>query len=302
MTSKLKMTFILAAGFSLLMGTATSFAQQRKQTVFQPTKSNVRCQDDSLTNEQASKRVEWAKANNVLPKRDIRDMLYTVSEDMKVVKRNRIQYPMFAIWNGNPKEAVLWRPEDHNWPKKLPDNVQWLAVCTASCYTSDQQLLTSVGYMPIWEAEKNQVQEIMVVSRESAVGNITTTPAALGKYTKSYRDTDHKIMTFGTAGGGSISVTKGHVLVNGQGVLKVASSFKAGDSLLTEEGQSDEITSIVEEDYFGSVYNVRPKSLKHDENLVIVQGFVNGSDRFQNDWADSVGKTILMNFIPNDIF
>lgn len=293
-----KVSLLLLAVLSF--ASANGFAQQRKHTVAGGD-SNIRCKNDSLDNSQAERRLAWAKRHNVIPEDQIESMIYVVRKG-QAVKRDRFQYPMFGTWNGNRHQSKLWRPEDHKFPATLPSNIEWLAICTASCYTSDQQLLTANGYIPIAEAESSQVSEIMVVSKGSALGSVSTSKARVGKYTRSFRDTDHEVLNFSTSGGGTISVTKGHVLVDGQGVLKVAADFKEGDSLLTAEGEPDAITSITKEDYFGSVYNVRPQSLDYDQNLVIVQGFINGSDRFQNDWANSIGKSVLIKSIPDDLF
>lgn len=278
-------------------------SQQRMEPVNKKWKIKDRCKEDSLNIPQTHERLSWVEKYKVIPKSKINEMLYTFDDDLKVVKRDRPGYPMFGTYDGvSIENSTLWIPESEKLPAILPNHIHWLTTCTASCYTSDQELLTEQGYIPIRKATEEKIENLMIVAKGSTINDIRLEKEKVGSYVASFRNNKHKIISFSTESGGNLKVTPGHVILNGIGILKTAASFKVGDSFLNEVGEKDEIVSIQAEEYFGKVYNVRPKSRDPEKNLVVAQGFINGSDRFQNDWANQVNKEILVKNIPNNLF
>lgn len=296
----MKITSIIVA-IGLVVPSVALLAQQRQKPRSKHPDIQNRCNDDNLDAPQANQRLNWAEINNVVPEDALFQMRFKATKN-GVVRRDRPKYPMFGVYNEVAEKIVIWRPEDNGWAKALPKNIDWIAVCTASCYTDDQELLTGQGYIPIAEAVADKVPSIMVVEEGSEIGAIKLVEEKVGKYTASFRNTNHEIVVVNTKSGGQLKVTPGHVVLDGRGVLKTASDLVLGDSLVTEHGELDEIVDISREDYYGSVYNVKPESLNSVKNLVVASGFINGSDRYQNDWASKQGTQLLVNRIPDNLF
>lgn len=298
----IRRALMLAPIFFGLLLPSVLLGQQRTKQAGNPVYWKVRCGDDSMTNDQAQQRLNWAKKHNVLSRKTLINMEIEVDENGNAVRRERLQYPLFGTWDGNPKNTKLWRPQDHGWPAVVPKGIEWLAICTASCYTGEQELLTSTGYLPIEDALTLKVQNIRVLSESSTLDAPSLIDLPVEHFTASFRETDHKIVSILTESGGTLRVTPGHVVVDGNGVLRKAGNLKVGDSLVRETGEKDPIATIEVQDYFGKVYNVNPATRKRKENLVVVQGFINGADRYQNDWANTIGEEVLLDSIPEDIF
>lgn len=263
-----------------------------------------RCEEDSLNVAQAIARLDWAKKHDIIPEAIITDHRYVV----KIVNglpsatlRDRPRYPMFGTWDGKDLDnSVLWIPKLTE--TRVPDPNEWLISCTASCYTGDQLLLTEDGEVPFEEAIQSLETKIMTVTDDSDLDNIFLTPQKVKTYTISMRDAEQKIKIFQTESGGELKVTSNHPIVDGDGVIKEAADFKVGEYFISDDGSKDKVVSIKDHKFFGKVYNVRPDSESLKENIVIAQGFLNGSSNYQNDWYGKLNRKILVSSIPNDLF
>jgi hypothetical protein len=80
-----------------------------------------------------------------------------------------------------------------------------------------------------------------------------------------------------------------------------AQSIKVGNRLLKPDGTRDEVVSVTKTDYFGKVYNIKPASTNRVANILIAQGFLVGSSRFQNDDVDFINRIILGRGIPANV-
>jgi hypothetical protein len=103
--------------------------------------------------------------------------------------------------------------------------------------------------------------------------------------------TKETVFSFTTDTGKKLRVTGNHPLVLDNGLVVEASTVKTGFALLgIVEGteslvKSEKIVSVQEEVYEGTVHNLQPVSTKRIENIVVAQGLLNGSNRFQNEWS-----------------
>ena len=76
---------------------------------------------------------------------------------------------------------------------------------------------------------------------------------------------------------------------------------EAGNRLIKPDGTRDEVVSVTQADYFGKVYNLKPASTNRVANILIAQGFLVGSSRFQNEDADFINRIILGRGIPANV-
>ena len=242
-----------------------------------------RCEADSLSIEQAEERVKWALNCRILPKGTLIAMLYGFNDDGDRVKKDRPEYPLFVKKDAvsSISNAGIHKPDLETC--KLPDNVTFGTVCTASCYTPTQLLHTGKGEVPIAKALKKNIPQIRTLSEKSSLDNLSTEVQPVGRYVMSLTETDHRILKFHTSSNHTIEVTASHPLVDGNGKMREAAEFVVGDSLVHIENGIEIITAIEPVSYRGKVYNVEPVSRSMISNVVIVQGFLNGSNRYQND-------------------
>lgn len=69
---------------------------------------------------------------------------------------------------------------------------------------------------------------------------------------------------------------------------------------MREDGSPDRIISVSRERWFGKAYNIRPKTTDLLSNILVAQGYLNGSVRFQNEFVEDMNRIILRKNIPHD--
>lgn len=171
--------------------------------------------------------------------------------------------------------------------------------CEASCYTGDQNIMFADGEMPILEALNSRREDLVTLASDSTLDNIQLTRNETYGYTVETRDTEHDIFAISTVGGGKLSVTDEHPVINGEGRMVQAKTLKVGDELVRADGSRDAIVSIERVKHFGKVYNIRPVSEDLVSNVLVAQGFLVGSSRFQNDDVGYMNRIILYNNVPH---
>jgi len=284
--------FLFLAGGLAISGVSTAAEQFTAPAI--GALLDIRCAEDSLNTTQARARLKWAKDNKILPVKTINKWMYTFNEDMHVIEDPLPYYPIFGTWDGNVDNTRIWKPEAHGMPARVPAGNEWIGACRSSCYTPDQELLTGYGYVPIKNAAESFIEDIVTLSPDSLLEDLRYKKSKVGNYTVSLRDTKHDVLTFETLSGGRLQVTLNHPLLDSEGYIREAETFRVGDSLILKNGDPDPILHISEgEKFFGKVYNVRPKDYDLKSNIVVVQGFLNGSSRYQNSYIDKLNRQIL---------
>lgn len=188
------------------------------------------------------------------------------------------------------------------WPAANPFFVAFY--CAAGCYTADQNVRFSTGDMNILDAFNAVRNDVVTLSPEATLGDLSTQVSPVYSYTRDARDGTQPIYTVTTASGGSLRVTNSHpVLVthSGKGRLVMAEKLREGDKLLKADGTSDPVVSVDKADYFGRAYNLAPTATEHVANILIAQGFLVGSSRFQNEDLDYMNRALLFRAVPDDV-
>jgi hypothetical protein len=96
-------------------------------------------------------------------------------------------------------------------------------------------------------------------------------------------------------------VTNEHPMVTGEGRLVQAQKLKVGEELLKADGTPDAIVSIEKTTHQGKVYNIKPESREQVANILIAQGYLVGSARFQNDDVDYMNRVLLFRGVPENV-
>jgi hypothetical protein len=173
--------------------------------------------------------------------------------------------------------------------------------CTSSCYLPGERISFEGGTEGILDAMNQLRTGVTTLTPKSTLGKIQTRTDDVASYTHDLRDATQVIFTIKTRSGGELRVTDKHPVLEGNGRIVQASSLKAGNHLLKADGTRDEVVSVTRSDYFGKVYNLKPVSTNRVANILIAQGFLVGSSRFQNDDVDFINRIILTHGIPGDV-
>ncbi len=115
-------------------------------------------------------------------------------------------------------------------------------------------------------------------------------------------DTEHKVIDFHMRSGRVLRVTPNHPVLAADGSMKRADEFKVGDSLVELGGRLDPIVSLVANMHFGKVYNVFVKSSEPQRNVVVTNGYLNGTAFFQNEGASHLNKVLLRKKLLRGVF
>jgi hypothetical protein len=188
------------------------------------------------------------------------------------------------------------------WPAANPSFVAFY--CAAGCYTADQNVRFSTGDTNILDAFNAVRNDVVTLSSDATIENLSTQVSPVYSYTRDAREGTQPIYTVTTASGGSLSVTNSHpVLVanGGNGRLVMAEKLREGDELLKADGTPDPVVGIDRSNYFGRAYNLAPTATEHVSNILIAQGFLVGSSRFQNEDLDYMNRALLFRAVPDDV-
>ena len=303
-----------------LASISASHAKENEKTLDGKPVKKARCEQDNLNKSQARQRLAWL--NRCIQKFSQNNkgsfygitMYQTYRMSMKhhkktdqAIPRERPIYPMFY----NSETNEVYRPYPTGSKDKddcdIPDGYVVAKYCTSSCYTPDQRVWYSEGEVPIGDAYNELLQDIMVVSEDSTARDIQYRRAQVQDYVRSAIDGNHDILVIQTESGAKLKVTPNHPLVNQTGQMVEAGDLTSEDSLVNSEGVLERITSIEETAYHGKVYNVSPE-IKPSQNgidlngqIVVAQGFLSGSNWYQNEGHEFLNRSLLRSNIPEKI-
>jgi hypothetical protein len=176
-----------------------------------------------------------------------------------------------------------------------------IAYCESSCYTPDQSLSFSTGEVNIVDAMKARRDDVVTLASDATLDRPATQVSRVYSYTTEIRDAEHIIYKLTTQSGGKLSVTNEHPIVIGNGSLVQAQKLRVGDELLKADGTPDAVARIEKTTYFGKVYNIKPMSRELVANILVAQGYLVGSARFQNDYVDYMNRVLLFRGVPDGV-
>lgn len=193
-------------------------------------------------------------------------------------------------------DCRLYFDKNGTQPATTPFHVN--GYCESACYTPEQQVLFSDGYVSILDALNARREDLITLTPDSTLDNLKLQQNRTYSYTRETRDAEHKIFVITTQSGGQLRVTHEHPVIDGEGRMVQAQTLKVGDSLVKADGSLDPIVSIEKTTHFGKVYNLAPVTTDLVSNVLVAQGFLVGSVRFQNDEVDYINRVILYRGIP----
>jgi len=248
--------------------------------------------------------------------------LYTVSRETSGItlnffkwfsstQRARPLYPAFDTTSNGTGTQLFPHPTladcalytDKTGTNRLPatSNFFVVAYCESSCYTPDQNLRFSTGDVNIVDALHTLRDDVVTLSTNATLDDPRTQVSRVYSYTAEIRDAEHPIYKLTTESGGSLSITAEHPVLVSNGRLVKAEKLRESDDLVKADGTPDPITRIERTTFFGKVYNIKPTATEHVSNILIAQGFLVGSARFQNDDLRYMNRALLFRAVPDEV-
>ncbi len=263
-----------------------------------------RCNHDSLNVEEAKQRYKWmVKCQDKVPV--IKEFLEAM-DDVEVrsgktknsLDSGRILYASFMNRATNPEKPWI-APKKENASCTVPATAYIAAVCTSSCATPDQEILAQaqanmkMRYVPFIEALTKNDQFVATLTSNSSMSSKQIQKTKVDQWVTELLDSNHDILVFKMKSGRQLKITPNHPVVTEQATMKLAGEFKVGESLVMLGGVLDPIVSIEKVQYFGKVYNVFVKSAALQHNIVVTNGYLNGTAFFQNEGSNQLNRVLL---------
>jgi hypothetical protein len=170
--------------------------------------------------------------------------------------------------------------------------------CTAGCYTPDQQISFASGDEPILSALTALRTGVTTLAPDSTLEHVKLTTDDIANYSRDLHDATQVTFEIRTRSGGYLRVTDKHPVLVGDGRMVEARTLKPGTKLIKADGSRDPIVSVTQTPYVGKVYNLKPAATNRVANILIAQGFLVGSSRFQNEDVDYINRILLGHAIP----
>jgi hypothetical protein len=313
--------------YSLAAMAILGIASQASASTWAP--SAYRCTFDQITNsDQSYGRQRWAQtqANKNLYQlagklKDSRfwSPIFTEDATAAYVDYGIYIYPVYVdpnlgydIWIGPGAYGSQAQVTANSWTLtgsqlallghlEKPAQVLNDGVCEPGCYTPDQQVLFETGEQSIAGAQSLGRADLITLSPDATLDNLTYISNPVATYTLDKEPAKQEILDFHMESGGSLSVTDHHPLVNSKGAISKAMDFVEGEYLVKQDGTFDKIVSIERREWFGKVYNLRPVSRDLVSNILVAQGYLNGSIRYQSEYVEELNRIILRNNVPEEL-
>lgn len=269
-----------------------------------------RCSKDSLNNTQAHGRFQWMQkcaAESPIIAEFLENFDTISKNNINIETSTRVLYPTFMDSSSKPEKPWI-APTTASASCQIPASVYIAAVCVSSCAIPQEKIIaqmdldSKISHIEFVEALEKNYQRVLTLSEKSELTSRPTELKKVDQWITELVDTEQPILTFRMESGGVLSVTPNHPLLRIDGSMGIASDFKQGDSLVKMGGRPDRIISIEKHNYFGKVYNLFVKSSIPQENIVVTNGYLNGSAFFQNEGAQYTNQKILRQRLTRGVF
>lgn len=270
-----------------------------------------RCSHDSLSVDEAKARLQWMeKCRKEIPAveqflTDLKDSIRGSGENERMVYKRRYVYATFM---DSETDKPWIAPKKVSAACKAPSTAFIAAVCVASCATPEQQILGQseangkLAYVPFQEAWQKNFQFVATLASQSNMSSKYVQKTKVDSWVTELVDSEHEIIEFRMKSGGLLRLTPNHPVVTDQGTIKTAEEFKVGENLVKHGGERDPIVSLNRITYQGKVYNVFVKSSEIHKNIVLTNGYLNGTAYFQNDGAQFLNRRLLRDRLLKGVF
>jgi hypothetical protein len=221
---------------------------------------------------------------------------------------NEDLYPVYAdanldVWVGpGPNNLLQWhattRSQIANLPYtgayNLPAGVMVFGLCQAGCYTPEQEIrVGKSGLQSVVSAHDSGEKLVTTLTAGSTMDAPTYMTNRIARWTVDIAPASQPIVTLRTKSGGSLRVTLEHPLLTSDGVMKQAQTLVVGESLVREDGAPDRIVSMSTANEVTKTYNLRPTTNDLTSNILVAQGYLAGSARYQDEFSKYLNRALF---------
>lgn len=238
---------------------------------------STRCfQDDQLTTSELAKgRNAWARRCGLITA--TREAYLNGENEYQVFTNGCYSYP--AVPGGSTCTFFVPAVES---AACIP-NLTKLGTCVAGCVTPSMKVQFAGRMVPVPDAYESGVLTVTALSQDSTAGLLRYGEQPIRSFVAG--DTQEDIFTLETQEGRRLEVTAEHPMVLEDGTMVKARTLTAGNVLMGADGAKLHLSRVTVFSFKGKVWNVRPESKEKIENVMNAEGFLTGSVRFQNEWA-----------------
>lgn len=274
-----------------------------------------RCSQDSLDNTQALGRYQWmVKCQDQIPV--VKEFLEKFDDlGVKIknkqvtidAKKGQVLYPTFMNYATKPEKPWI-APTSASASCTIPSTVYIATVCVSSCATPEQQILASEQlkgapkYVSFIDALTQKYAYVTTLKDNGSMNSKSIEKTQVDQWVTELIDGNHDIIVFTMQSGRTLKVTPNHPIVSSEGLMKLASDFKVGDSLVVLGGELDPIVSLEHINHYGKVYNLFVKSSDIKKNIVVTNGYLNGTAFFQNQGAENINRQMFKDKMIKGVF
>jgi len=237
---------------------------------------------------------------------DVEDAATLLNTDLYPVYYNTIADtlwvgpgPANATWHGTTRLEIAGIPYTGAWD--LPANVSVDALCEAGCYVPDQQIRVGDSAVSVAKAQESGARAVTTLSPGSTIDSMNFMQNTIARWTVDIAPATQTIVTLRMKSGGQLRVTTEHPLVTSDGMMRQAQTLAVGDSLVRDDGEMDAIVSITRNDEYTKVYNLRPTTTDLTSNVLVAQGYLTGSARYQSEYVKYLNRVLFRQKIPSSV-
>ncbi|MGK5086625.1 Hint domain-containing protein [Bdellovibrionota bacterium FG-2] len=195
---------------------------------------------------------------------------------------------VYQVFSGRSAPEV---PVDRNASCEGKTGFARLGLCYPGCYTPNMQLSFNGKSIGIEDSFNQNEPTVTTLTADSTLGLFEFKESKIEHYIAGM--THEMIFVIETEKGRRLEVTSEHPLVNAIGNIVRAKELEIGAALLDATNSIDLVTSVLQAEYQGKVWNLSPESENKTENVLVVNGLLTGSHRFQAQWASEKYRVLL---------
>lgn len=235
-------------------------------------------------------RNEWLKTCN----KAIYRTVFPGGIEFDAAEKSRRAYPTYGVVTGADSTGqVVFNHKGYVAPTtpvdtaadpscNLPsEDMEIVGLCVSGCVSGDSLVTTANGAdLEIQELKNQQELGVMVPVLEGKKAHLKG--HKISRHTSDIISANQDVIVLTMKSGKKLILSLTHPMVDGNGEMKKARDFKAGDELMTEKGNAEEILKVNAEKHFGKLHNLVVKTNKLSESLFVVNGYVSGDKKFQD--------------------
>jgi hypothetical protein len=265
----MKLRSLTVQGLLVVAGISVSAAAQAQLA--------TRCwEDDALGTTQAIGRNAWSRKCGYITA--TKEAYLNSEGEYQVYSQACYKYPTIPAGSDCKKYVPVSEAE------ACVAGLVKLGTCVAGCYTPTQELAFSGEFSTIENAYMSRAPTVTALTEGATVEDLSFGEQPIRAFVVG--DTNEFIYLPQSEDGRRLEVTAEHPMILADGLMVRARSLQPGDLLLGADGAALLLKDVSVFSYQGKVWNVQPVSHNKQENILNAQGFLTGSVRFQNEWAN----------------